>query len=62
MFLHLQCMGTYTMLKIKEGESMIECPDSNCDCRGEITADEVQSLVDHDLYDLHLKLKLNSGN
>ena len=54
-------MAMYVTLKIKEGDSIIECPDANCDCRGEVTSEEVQTLVDQDLYYLHLKLKLNRG-
>ncbi|KAB7500618.1 putative E3 ubiquitin-protein ligase [Armadillidium nasatum] len=53
------CMCTYTTLKIREGESIIECPDFNCDCKGEITLEEIDSLVGKELLNLHLKFRRN---
>ncbi|KAG7176365.1 E3 ubiquitin-protein ligase RNF144A-A-like [Homarus americanus] len=54
------CMAVYVTLKIREGDYIIECPDANCDCSGELTLEEMESLVGSDLYQLHLKFRKNT--
>ena len=56
-----QCMAAYVALKIREGDYTIECPDVNCDCSGELTLEEVESLVGSELFQLHLKFRKNTG-
>lgn len=53
------CMAVYVALKIREGDDVIECPDANCDCSGELTLEEMESLVGSELYQLHLKFRKN---
>ncbi|XP_071546361.1 uncharacterized protein [Panulirus ornatus] len=54
------CMAVYVALKIREGDYIIECPDSNCDCSGELTLEEMENLVGSELYQLHLKFRKNT--
>ncbi|XP_045599377.1 uncharacterized protein [Procambarus clarkii] len=54
------CMAVYVTLKIREGDSIIECPDANCDCSGELTLEEMENLVGSELYQLHLKFRKNT--
>lgn len=54
------CMAVYVALKIREGDYTIECPDANCDCSGELTLEEVESLVGSELFQLHLKFRKNT--
>ena len=56
-----QCMAVYAALKIREGDYVVECPDANCDCSGELTLEEMESLVGSKLYQLHLKFRKNTG-
>lgn len=56
-----QCMAVYAAFKIREGDYVIECPDANCDCSGELTLEEMESLVGNELYQLHLKFRKNTG-
>nr|XP_053654839.1 uncharacterized protein LOC128703977 [Cherax quadricarinatus] len=44
------CMAVYVALKIREGDYIIECPDANCDCSGELTLEEMENLVGNELY------------
>ncbi|KAK4311855.1 hypothetical protein Pmani_016677 [Petrolisthes manimaculis] len=53
------CMSVYVALKIREGDYNIQCPDANCDCQGELGMDELQILAGPELYQLHLKFKIN---
>lgn len=54
------CMAVYAALKIREGDYTIECPDANCDCSGELTLEEMETLVASKLYQLHLKFRKNT--
>lgn len=54
------CMAVYAAFKIREGDYVIECPDANCDCSGELTLEEMESLVGNELYQLHLKFRKNT--
>lgn len=54
------CMAVYVALKIREGDYIIECPDANCDCSGELTLEEMENLVGNELYQLHLKFRKNT--
>lgn len=53
-------MKIYVTLKIREGDYNIKCPGANCK-EGELALKELQSLVEPDLYQLHIKFKINLG-
>lgn len=54
-------MAVYAALKIREGDYVIQCPDANCDCKGELTLEEMESLVGSELYQQHLRFRKNKG-
>ncbi|XP_064111991.1 uncharacterized protein LOC135219288 [Macrobrachium nipponense] len=54
------CMAVYATLKIREGDYVIECPDANCDCSGELTLEEIECLVGNELLQLHMKFRKNT--
>lgn len=54
------CMGVYVSLKVREGEYTVECPDSNCDCSGELTLEEIDSLAGTEMLDMHIKFRQNT--